>query len=394
MTEKEFKKLYEEVLQRAIDADDSIVDMTALVDILKGEIKLNQKPPKWIEEILKKIERGAVDGNVGKVQIATFAGAGWSKAVGNFFEWCVYEELLNIMKKKFPSIYSTKDDATPTPSLSFSLQRYAMSFFKLFTTNSQVFQMEKDIRQTATLAAQMLEEEVGTNACEAILQAVAGSDPTGDLLLGNCMLELKYYSNPQRIRWFSFSDMSQFGENFGEFLKKMENDKVWDSNNRYLPQNQWIPNIQTIGLEGYMRYILKTQFSNSEEMLFSYLLHKGKYQVNTKKRIIIGKNVQYSGGKVQVSITQDIEALLELIRSKQWSSVLNNLKFEFLASQEVVGDVSLPEKQFQERSATNKKNRALRKKGEKSQVNWDSTTFEFYLQKGFYSPSILTQIIQ
>lgn len=383
ITEAQFKKEYEAVLQKAINSGEEIVDMTGIVNLLNGAINVKtNKMFDWAEKILERINRGAENGNIGRVNISTFAGGSWDNAVGRYFEWCVYEELLNLVKKHFPSLDVNKDDATPVPTLAFSLQRFSMKFFKDFTTNKYVKQAEQDILITAKEAARILEENVGIEMCQTILATVAGSNPTGDLLLGNCILELKYYSNPNRIRWFTFTD-EQFQKRFKDFIKGLNNDQLWDQDKKYLPQYKWVANVRSTGLEEYMSYVLNNEFSQSEQALFNYLLHKGSYNIQGNKRIIIGRNILYTGGKLQVSLTQDIDTLMEIIREKQWRSYLEGTKYVFAAAGEPMGDIEVPEKQIVQQSATR------RKKGKVPK--WDTTTFNFYLQKGFYNPGILTK---
>ena len=112
ITEAQFKKEYEAVLQKAINAGEEIVDMTGIVNLLNGAINVKtNKMFDWAEKIL------AENGNLGRVNISTFAGGSWDNAVGRYFEWCVYEELLNLVKKHFPSLDVNKD----VPTLAFSL---------------------------------------------------------------------------------------------------------------------------------------------------------------------------------------------------------------------------------------------------------------------------------
>lgn len=382
MSEKQIIAEIERKLQEAIDNHSETIDLTDLFIYENGAYRYNtvnkEAVTKGIEKILSKIgiDKRRKNKGLSSITISGYAKKSFknirlASAFGRYFEYATYVAIEKLLKESFPNGIEGSAEIKK-PSIQFILQQYAISVNKHSGGQQKALEMQRAIDQAAEGAAAWAVGKFGVGA----LEAVAGSDKTGDLILNNIILELKYYSDLSSINFLSFSDESMKFRNFKQFLIDSNNPKYWDSLiDNAPPENtdEWIDNLMTSALGEYWTQVVADKKNSNS--LFYYLLQKGEKIDLGRKHLVLAQNTITTDKNYKVIITLDLESLYKMANIISSDYDGTQQAFIFLnQKKEEIGVISTNSNNFKGYSKTERKEPG----------KWTSTSFMFSLKQAFY----------
>lgn len=303
-----------------------------------------------------------------------------ANSVGRYFEYCFYEAAIKKVQEVLGKPDSWAQERINSADSSFLEQENLGLFLRDKTV----------IEQRAKEAAEKIISDFNKDQLDNLLiQAIAGSSTKGDVQIGDIIFELKWYQNPSSIKWFTLSDVKHFPETFRQYLRGLREqhlDTEITPGEQILPEETWVNNIRTIGFSKYVNEVLKG--GSDDITFFSYLLQKANADKDlnlSNKKIIIS-----NGGSLEHPvITLDLQALLNNVGSikGEWPNNSDKYLFYQMIGQEKISDLGyLTTDPTVIYDASYDKRKITHTKRQDEIKQWTSTSFLFYLQKGFYMP--------
>lgn len=296
-----------------------------------------------------------------------------AKATGDYFEYCLFSEILNVLSGEGIVVGGTPPD-TASARIDAAAKRLAPKIKR---------ETEAAARTAAPgiVAGLKLSEEDMKKTIE--LNWLGGSGSIGDLQvkIGNkvIMIECKSYRDTTiseyGIGYFTLSDAAKnFPKMYWQFLHDIGS-PYW------LPPTtkgqSWRDTILNKGFEDYTQ-----TFGKDNEEILLYLLQKGeKYRNKGYKRAIVTlERASTKENQSQVSIIMDINQIAD---SENLSSKYHEARVVFYNNGEEIGSFGITDKSLE----TIGENQ-VEKSPEKDGKGW-TTIFNFILHKNYFNNSFI-----
>lgn len=311
-----------------------------------------------------------------------------SNALGRYFEYLVFIRLQEVSKRdlKADSNAMTSEESQELSNL-LGQKKYLTTIQKIAP------ELVSIVESCAESAVEDLlnNDEAGLTLDDLkadILYALAGSNPQGDIKLGNGpSLELKFSQSGDRIKYFTLNDLEHFGNTglmkFSKTIVDKSSD-VWRSDDETSkPTNAWVTGIRTIAFQEYVSLYLtkmaQSSYGNQSKALLKYLLSKGEGTSKLNKKILL------QIGKVKpgsYSMTIDLDSYLDQLDSISANGIGkdDSVRAEVRFESQSRGHLAT----LTTETESIAKYSSERLNGKTIPVEEQSATFLFFLQKDFY----------
>lgn len=367
------------------------LDFNAVVDVRNGKLywanTSQVMSDRWVKAILEGLQLNSIDQITAEMQtepitfIAPPEKKGVSNAIGSWFEYCYWEALSN-QAKADPDIKSVEQRASDA-----FMARGGKSTFITEALSTDDLEIIKKTAERAAVNTLRKAKNGMPKDATFIIEAVAGSDAAGDILVKALnkygqevniprlmpYVELKYYKG-DNITFSTLSDKNYY-QTFSQYLFGT-GDKYWSLEK---DTQVWLSTIQHSGLQDYLRYGLAPPSKREPAAIFTYLLQKGNYKQDLSKKSMIVVN----SSNDNITFTASLKTLRDNMLKKGNITIREKSTiFE--------GDLYAENKKFQIASLTladpNQLSRESVESSRKTQEvgpDWH-TTFRFVLSKAFY----------
>lgn len=302
-----------------------------------------------------------------------------SNALGRYFEYLVFIRLQEVSKRDSNAM--TSEESQELSNL-LGQKKYLTTIQKIAP------ELVSTVESCAELAVEDLLNNDKAGLTADILYALAGSNPQGDIKLGNGpSLELKFSQSGDRIKYFTLSDLEHFGNTglmkFSKTIVDKSSD-VWRSDDETnKPTNAWVTGIRTIAFQEYVSsYLTKmaqSSYGNQSKALLKYLLSKGEGTSNLNKKILLQIGKAKSGS---YSMTIDLDSYLDQLDSISVNGIGKNdsVRAEVRFESQSRGHLATLTTEIESIARYSSE----RLNGKTIPVEEQSATFLFFLQKDFY----------